>query len=122
MLGPDHGVTKALAKASITMDRVDLWQARLAVKTLRKDQRAAIAEVVEGVSPLLMPREVAEAVQVPKLTVLVWLRKGHLRGFKCGKEWRISPADLQAFLDARANRPPRPSAARPCATRGARVE
>ncbi len=39
VLGPDHGVTKALAKASITMAKVDLWHARLAVKTLRLDQR-----------------------------------------------------------------------------------
>ncbi len=42
-----HRVTKALAKASITMDKADLWHARLAVKTLRRDQRAAIAEVGE---------------------------------------------------------------------------
>ncbi len=36
VLGPDHGVTKALAKASITMDKADLWHARLAIKTLRR--------------------------------------------------------------------------------------
>ncbi len=47
MLGPDHGVTRALAKAAITMAKADLWWARLAVKTLRRDQRAAIAEVAE---------------------------------------------------------------------------
>ncbi len=47
VLGPEHGVTKALAKASITMVKVDLWHARLAVKTLRRDQREAIAEVGE---------------------------------------------------------------------------
>ena len=47
MLGPDHGVTKALAKASITMAKADLWKARLAVKTLRRDQREAIAEAGE---------------------------------------------------------------------------
>ncbi len=47
-LGPDHGVTKALARASITMAKVDLWRARLAVKTLRRDQREAIAAVAEG--------------------------------------------------------------------------
>ncbi len=41
-------MTKALAKASITMDRVDLWHARLAVKTLRRDLREAIAVAVEG--------------------------------------------------------------------------
>jgi len=38
----------ALAKASITMAKVDLWHARLAIKTLRKDQREAIAEAVES--------------------------------------------------------------------------
>ncbi len=48
VLGPDHGVTTALAKASITMAKVDLWQARLAVKTLRRDLREAIAEAGEG--------------------------------------------------------------------------
>ena len=47
VLGPAHGVTKALAKASLTMDKVDLWKARLAVKTLRRDQREAIAVAAE---------------------------------------------------------------------------
>ncbi len=48
VLGPEHSVTTALAKASITMAKVDLWHARLAVKTLRLDQREVIAEVGEG--------------------------------------------------------------------------
>ncbi len=48
VLGPDHGVTRALARASTTMGKVDLWHARLAVKTLRRDQREAIAEAGEG--------------------------------------------------------------------------
>ncbi len=48
VLGPDHSVTKALARASITMAKVDLWRARLAVKTLRRDQREASAEAGEG--------------------------------------------------------------------------
>ncbi len=43
VLGPDHSVTRALAKASTTMVKADLWWARLASKTLRKDQREAIA-------------------------------------------------------------------------------
>ena len=30
------------------MDRVDLWHARLALKTLRLDQREAIAEAAES--------------------------------------------------------------------------
>ncbi len=48
VLGVDHSVTKALAKASITMAKVDLWHAQLALKTLRKDQRRAIAAAAEG--------------------------------------------------------------------------
>ncbi len=47
MLGPDHGVTKALVRAAQTMDKSDLWWARLAIKTLRRDQREAIAEAGE---------------------------------------------------------------------------
>ncbi len=47
VLGVDHGVTKALARASIAMAKVDLWRVRLALKTLRRDQREAIAEAGE---------------------------------------------------------------------------
>ncbi len=32
VLGADHGVTRALARASTTMGKADLWQARLALK------------------------------------------------------------------------------------------
>ncbi len=48
VLGPDHSATQAFAKASITMDRVDLWHARLALKTLSKERREAIAEAAES--------------------------------------------------------------------------
>ena len=48
MLGPDHSATRALAKAAVTMAVVDLWRARLAIKTLRRDQREAIAAVMES--------------------------------------------------------------------------
>ena len=47
VLGPIHSATRVLAKASITMDRVDLWQARLALRTLWLDQREAIAEAAD---------------------------------------------------------------------------
>ena len=47
VLGPDHSVTKALVRASFTMTRVNLWRARLALKTLRRDQCEAIAEAAE---------------------------------------------------------------------------
>ncbi len=47
VLGEQHGVTKALAKAAITMAKVDLWHAQLALKTLRRDQRRTIAAAAE---------------------------------------------------------------------------
>ena len=37
----------ALARAAITMARIDLWHAQLALKTLRRDQREAMAEAAE---------------------------------------------------------------------------
>ncbi len=48
VLGEQHSATRAFAKAAATMGKVDLWRARLAMKTLRKDQREAIAEAVES--------------------------------------------------------------------------
>ncbi len=47
-LGAGHSVTKALARAAQTMGKGDLWRARLAIKTLRRDQSEAIAEAGEG--------------------------------------------------------------------------
>ncbi len=47
VLGPDHGVTKALARASITLAKADIWNARLGLKILRRDQRQAIAAAGE---------------------------------------------------------------------------
>ena len=46
VLGSDHSATKALTRASITMDRVDIWRARLALKTLRRvHHRAARSDL-----------------------------------------------------------------------------
>ena len=54
---------------------------------------------------LWTPPQVAERLQVNERTVTQWLRKGHLRGFKIGKEWRIAQRDLQACLEDSANIP-----------------
>ncbi len=54
---------------------------------------------------LLTPAQVAERLQNHERTVTRWLRDGYLRGFKLGKEWRIAPADLSAFLERHANQP-----------------
>ncbi len=54
---------------------------------------------------LLTPVDIANRLQVNERTVTQWLRKGHLRGFKVGKDWRVSVKDLEAFLEAGANKP-----------------
>ncbi len=53
---------------------------------------------------LLTPVDIANRLQVNERTVTQWLRNGHLRGFKVGKEWRVSVKDLEAFLEASANK------------------
>ena len=54
---------------------------------------------------LLTPFNVAKRLQVNERTVTQWLRRGYLRGFKIGKEWRISEMDLEVFLETSANKP-----------------
>ncbi len=54
---------------------------------------------------LLTPINVAKRLQMNVRTVTQWLRNGHLRGFKIGKEWRVSDLDLDAFIEASANKP-----------------
>ncbi len=53
----------------------------------------------------LTPAQVAEHLQFHERTVTRWLRDHYLRGFKLGKEWRIAPADLSAFMESHANQP-----------------
>ena len=48
VLGDQHSATRAFSQAARTMSRVDIWRARLATKTLRLDQREAIAEAAGG--------------------------------------------------------------------------
>ena len=48
VLGARHSATRAFAKAAATMAKVDLWRARLAMKTLRADQHQAIAAAAES--------------------------------------------------------------------------
>jgi excisionase family DNA binding protein len=62
---------------------------------------------------LLTPSDVAKRLQMNERTVTQWLRNGHLRGFKIGKEWRISDVDLDAFIEASANIPSEATANRP---------
>ena len=52
---------------------------------------------------LLTPGQVAEHLQISENTVNRWLRDGYLRGYKVGKMWRISPEDLQHFIERHSN-------------------
>ncbi len=54
---------------------------------------------------LLTPLDVAKRLQINEATVTLWLRRGHLRGYKVGKGWRVSEIDLEAFIEASANKP-----------------
>ena len=51
------------------------------------------------VDPVYTPDEVAEILKLktPR-TVQKWLRDGKLKGFKAGKEWRITETALNEFM------------------------
>jgi excisionase family DNA binding protein len=52
---------------------------------------------------LLTPEQVAERLNVSRVTVMKWLRQGRIPGRKLGEKlWRVHPDDLQAFIDASA--------------------
>lgn len=62
----------------------------------------------------LTVREVAELVQVSEASVRHWIKFQHLRAIDLGREWRIIPRDLEAFLAAHETR----AATSPAADRG----
>jgi excisionase family DNA binding protein len=52
---------------------------------------------------LLTPEQVAERLNVSRITVMRWLRQGKIPGRKLGEKiWRVHPDDLQAFIEASA--------------------
>lgn len=56
--------------------------------------------------PLLTLHEVADLLKVRESTVRTWINEGQLRAIKFGREWRVSPQDLESYMNAHANRPP----------------
>lgn len=57
---------------------------------------------------LLDVETVAQRVGVSRRTVWEWLREGNLRGAQLGGTkigWRVKASDLDAFVEARMNRP-----------------
>jgi excisionase family DNA binding protein len=55
--------------------------------------------------PLLTLHEVADLLKVKESTVRAWIHDKSLRAVKFGREWRVAHKDLEAFLEAHANRP-----------------
>jgi excisionase family DNA binding protein len=47
----------------------------------------------------LTVKEVADLVQVSEASVRHWIKLQQLRAIDLGREWRIIPRDLEAFLD-----------------------
>jgi excisionase family DNA binding protein len=47
---------------------------------------------------LFTPEQVAEHLQISKLTLMEYLREGKLRGTKVGRLWRVAEGDLQDFV------------------------
>ena len=54
--------------------------------------------------PLLKVHDTAEMLKVKESTVRTWIREKKLRAIKFGREWRVTMVDLEAFLNAHANK------------------
>jgi excisionase family DNA binding protein len=49
---------------------------------------------------LFTVEQVAAILQLSPKTIKDWLRAGTLTGCKIGRLWRVTPADLEAFIQA----------------------
>ncbi|MEQ8665091.1 MAG: helix-turn-helix domain-containing protein [Rhodospirillales bacterium] len=54
--------------------------------------------------PMLTIHEVAALLKMRESTVRNWINEGQLRAIKFGRDWRVAHRDLEAFLNAHANR------------------
>lgn len=56
---------------------------------------------------MLTTSQVAELLNVKRVTVLKWIEHGLLPAHKHGRDWMIDPAAVQAFQRPKNGRPPR---------------
>lgn len=56
----------------------------------------------EPISEYLTPREVMELLYIGKNTLYKLLNSGELKGFRVGKQWRITKGALQEYADRNA--------------------
>lgn len=52
--------------------------------------------------------EVAKQLRVHEDTIRDWCRTGQLRATKVGKQWRIKPQDIAAFMKPNQEEPKKP--------------
>jgi excisionase family DNA binding protein len=64
--------------------------------------RADMTRRSQEIEALLTVSQVAEICRVSIKTVRRWLERQELVGLRLGRQWRIRPRDLEAFLRARA--------------------
>lgn len=62
-----------------------------------------LARALQECGEILTVKEVADALKFEPDTVATWLNAGTLRGFKIGREWRITKAELLEDIAARYN-------------------
>jgi excisionase family DNA binding protein len=46
-------------------------------------------------------KDVSDLLQVGETTIRNWIHNGDLTAIDVGREWRIAPKDLEAFIEAR---------------------
>ena len=56
----------------------------------------------EPISEYLTPKEVMDLLYIGKNTLYGLLNSGELKGFRVGRQWRITKGALQEYADRRA--------------------
>jgi excisionase family DNA binding protein len=80
--------------------------APLHLASLQTDARESTvgAETLpSGLQITLTPADIATSQRVAIRTVQKWITTGKLRAHKAGRQWRVHPLDLAAFLAAGAS-------------------
>ncbi len=53
--------------------------------------------------PMMTVHDAADFLKLKEATIRSLINENKLRAVKFGKEWRIAPKDLEAFLNSNAN-------------------
>ena len=74
------------------------------ILTYIQESQADTREPVMLSKPMLTIHEVAALLKMRENTVRAWINEGRLRAVKFGRDWRVAQRDLEAYLEAHANR------------------